>query len=153
AASNNGAKPENGTSVPPAVQVAKPETPKVEPPKEIARTDPAVDAARGAEEKKNSEAMAAAAKLKADTEATAKENERQARAEIARLEKERQMAAQKQLEEQQRMQAEDAAAKKKAADDAKAKMELASAAVTPKSADPKSSDATPAAVPRPEMTN
>jgi formylglycine-generating enzyme required for sulfatase activity len=153
AASNNGAKPENGTSVPPAVQVAKAETPKVEPPKEPARTDPVVEAARVAEEKKNSEAMAAAAKLKTDTEAAAKEKEQQARAEAARLEKERQMAAQKQLEEQQRIQAEEAAGKKKAVDDAKAKMELASASVTPKSADPKSSDATSAAVSRPEMTN
>jgi formylglycine-generating enzyme required for sulfatase activity len=147
---------DNRTSSLPKVETAKTEvpTPKVELPKEQARPDSAVEAARIAEEKKNSDAMAAAAKLKADTEAAAKEKEQQALAEAARLEKERQMAAQKQLEEQQRKVAEEAAAKKKAAEEAKAKMELAAASFTPKTSDSKPSEtASAASTPRSEMTN
>lgn len=146
------AKSDNASPTASKVEVARSETPKPETPKELPRTDPAIEAARLAEEKKNSEAMAAAAKLKAETEAAAKEKEQQALAEAARLEKERQMAAQKQLEEQQRKAADEAAAKKKAADDAKAKMELAAATVTPKPTDPKSSDVS-SATSRREMTN
>jgi formylglycine-generating enzyme required for sulfatase activity len=146
------------TSVPPKVEVPKSETPKadaakIDAPKEVARIDPAVEAARVAEEKKNSDAMAAAAKLKAETEAAVKEKEQQMAAEAARIAKEKQIAAQKQLEEQQRKAAEEAAAKKKAAEDAKAKMELAAAVVTPKAESPKPADASPASMPLREMTN
>jgi formylglycine-generating enzyme required for sulfatase activity len=150
-------KTDTGTFAPPKAEApkvaAKPEAAKSDPPKEVARIDPAVDAARVAEEKKNSDAMAAAAKLKADTEAAAKEKEQHAAAETARIAKEKQIAAQKQLEEQQRKEAEDAVAKKKAAEDAKPKMELAAAVVTPKTEDPKPADANSASVARREMTN
>jgi formylglycine-generating enzyme required for sulfatase activity len=133
--------------------LAKTETPKVETPKDQPRTDPAVEAARLVEEKKNSDALAAAAKLKAETEAAAKEKEQQALAEAARLDKEKKMAAQKQLEEQQRKDAEEAAAKKKAAEDAKVKMELAAAAITPKPVEPKASEVSATSLPRAERTN
>jgi len=96
--------------------------------------------------------MAAAAKLKAETEAAAKDKE-QALAEQARIEKEKQIAAQKQLEEQQRKQAQDAAAKTKAAEDAKPKMELAAAVVSANPGAPKSSEVSSVSGPRSEMTN
>jgi len=149
---------DSASSAPPKVETAKvdppkPEPAKVDPPKQTAQVDPAVEAARIAELKKNSDAMAAAAKLKADTEAAAKEKEQQAIAEQARIAKEKQLAAQKLLEEQQRKEAEAAAAKKKAADDAKAKMELAAATVTPKTEDAKPADASSASMPLREMTN
>jgi formylglycine-generating enzyme required for sulfatase activity len=153
------AQVDSASSGPPKVETAKadpqkPEPAKVDPPKETARVDPAVEAARIAEEKKNSDAMAAAAKLKAETEAAAKEKEQQALAEQARIAKEKQIAAQKLLEEeQQRKQAEDAATKVKAAEDAKAKMELAAAVVAPKTEDPKPADASSASMPFREMTN
>jgi formylglycine-generating enzyme required for sulfatase activity len=136
----------------PKAALTNPESAKTDPSVEVARTDPAVDAARVAEEKKNADAMAAAAKLKAETEAAAKEKEQQAAAEAARIAKEKQIAAQKQLEEQQRKEAEDAAAKKKAAQDAKPKMELAAAVVTPRTENPKPAEAFDS-VPRREMTN
>lgn len=145
-------QPDSPTAPAGKAELAKTESPKVEIPKEQPRTDAAADAARLAEEKKNSEAMSAAAKLKADTEAAAKEKEQQALAEAARLEKEKQIAAQKLLEEQKRKEAEEAAAKKKAADDARAKMELAAASATPKPADPKPSDTSAPSLRR-EMTN
>ena len=143
---------ETAASPPPKTEVAKADPPKVIP-AQSARTDPGADAARVAEEKKNSEAMAAAAKLKAETEAAAKEKEEQMLAEAARLEKEKQIAAQKLLEEQQHKAAEEAAAKKKAADQAKAKMELAAAAVSTKPAEPKASDTSSSTPSRREMTN
>jgi formylglycine-generating enzyme required for sulfatase activity len=154
------AQTDTATSAPPKVEIARADVPKTEPakidpPKETPRIDPAVEATRIAEEKKNSEAMAAAAKLKAETEAAAKEKEQQALAEQARIAKEKQIAAQKLLEEQQRKAAEDAAAKKKAAEDAKPKMELA--VVTPKTQDTKSDAPSPAdaspSMPLREMTN
>jgi formylglycine-generating enzyme required for sulfatase activity len=152
------AQADAATSAPPKIETARAESVKseaasVNAPKEAPRVDPAIEAARVAEEKKNSDAMAAAAKLKAETEAAAKEKEQQALAEQARIAKEKQLAAQKQLEEQQRKEAEDAAAKNKALEDAKPKMELAAAVVTPKPADPKPVDISPASGPRPEMTN
>jgi formylglycine-generating enzyme required for sulfatase activity len=152
------AKTDTATSAPPKVETARIEAPKadtakVDAPKEVARIDPAAEAARLAEEKKNSDAAAAAAKLKAETEAAAKEKEQQATADAARIAKEKQIAAQKQMEEQQRKDAEEAAAKKKAAEDAKAKMELASGAVTPKPADPNPPETSAPSGPRPEMTN
>jgi formylglycine-generating enzyme required for sulfatase activity len=153
------AQADTATSTPPKVETARTETPKadaakVDAPKEVTRIDSAAEAARVAEEKKNSDAMAAAAKLKAETEAAAaREKEQQAMAEAARIAKEKQIAAQKQMEEQQRKDAEEAAAKKKAAEDAKPKMELAAAVVTPKTEDPKPPESAPASVPRREMTN
>jgi len=148
------ANPSASTSPPQKIEAAKTETPKSDVPKEQPRNDPAAEAARISQEKKNSDAMAAAAKLKADTEAAAaKEKERQTLAEAARLEKEKQIAAQKLLEEQKRKEAEEAAAKTKAADEAKAKMELAAAAVAPKPAESKSSEGSAASASRPEMTN
>lgn len=147
------------TSTPPKAETPKNEAPRteaanVDAAKEKAGNDPAADPARLAEEKKNADAMAAAAKLKAETEAAAKEKEQQAIAEAVRLAKEKELAAQKALEEQQRKAADEAAAAKKKADDAaKARMELASAAVTPKPADPKSADAGANSISRPEMTN
>jgi formylglycine-generating enzyme required for sulfatase activity len=138
------------TSAPPLVATAKVETPKTDAAKEKSQIDPAVEAARVADEKKNAAAMAAAAKLKIETEAAAKEKEQQTLAEAARIENEKQLAARKQLEEQQRN---DEGARKKAADEAKAKMELAGVAVTPKANDAKPTDVSAASERRPEMTN
>jgi formylglycine-generating enzyme required for sulfatase activity len=146
-ASSTLAKVETAKADPP-----KPEPARIDPPTQTAQVDPAVEAARIAEQKKNADAMAAAAKLKADTEAAAKEKEQQALAEQARIAKEKQITAQKILEEQQRKEAEAAAAKVKAAEDAKAKMELA-AVVSPKTEDPKPADAPSSAMPLREMTN
>jgi formylglycine-generating enzyme required for sulfatase activity len=148
---------ESATSAPPKIETAraepaKPELAKVDPPREAARIDPAVEAARVAQEKKNSDAMAAAAKLKAETESAA-EQKQQALAEQARIAKEKQIAAQKQLEEQQRKQAEDAAAKMKAAEDAKPKMELAAAVVSPNPSDPKPAEISSVSASHLEMTN
>lgn len=126
------------------------DTAKVEAAKEKPQIAPAAEIVRTADEKKNADAMAAAAKLKADTE-TAVKLKADAE-EAARLEKEKQLAAQKQLEEQQRKEAEEAAAKKKAADE-KAKMESAAAAIPAKSAEPKPAEASAFSEKRPEMTN
>ncbi len=130
------------TSAPPAGVTTSARIAKDAGTNEKPQIDPGADAARTAEEKKNADAMAAAAKLKADTEAAA---------EAAQIAKEKQIAAQKQLEEQRRKEAEEAT--KKAAAEAKAKMELAAAVVTPKSTDPKPAEV-PAASEKPaEMTN
>jgi formylglycine-generating enzyme required for sulfatase activity len=110
------------------------------------------------EDKKNMEAMAAAAKLKTEAETAAKEKERQT-AEAARLASEREAAAKRELLEQQRQAAIIAAAKKKSDDEARAKADLAAltrpVAVVADSAPPKTAVATASApaVVRNEITN
>jgi formylglycine-generating enzyme required for sulfatase activity len=88
-----------------------------------ARRDAQLEAARLADEKKKSDALAAAAKLKAEAEAAAIEREHQL-AESARLAREKEAAVRKELEEQQRKTAE-TAAKLKAEAEQKAKVAVA----------------------------
>jgi formylglycine-generating enzyme required for sulfatase activity len=105
-----------------------------------ARKETEAAAVRLAEEKKKSDAMAAAAKLKAEAEAAVKEKEREMAeaaakererqvAEAARLEKEKQAALQreKELQDQQRKAVEVAEAKKKAEEEGKNQLAATSA--------------------------
>jgi formylglycine-generating enzyme required for sulfatase activity len=117
------------------------------------RKDAQVEAARLAEEKRKSDAMAAAAKLKVEAEAAANDRERQL-AESARLAREKAAAAQKELEEQQRKTAEAVAAKLKAEEEQKARAAVAATTATnPPEPKPPVTSSPPAATVSGETTN